>query len=87
MNRPKMWESTKLYRHGEVISTSSEYIDNHDIHEFQLIARFKYLTDSEFFAQMRSKNSEPYEMFSVTKNLSGDSLGSYYVYLVYDKRF
>lgn len=87
MNRLKMWESSKLYRNGEVISTSSEYIDNHDIHMFQLVARFKDVTDSEIFAQMKSKKSKPYEMFSVTENLSGDSLGSYYVYLVFDKRF
>lgn len=87
MNRLKMWEISKLYRNGEVISTSSEYIDNHDIYMFELVARFKYLSDSEMFAEMKSKKSKPYEMFSVTKNLSGDSLGAYYVYLVYDKRF
>lgn len=86
MNTSKMWESLKLYKAGQVISVSSEYIDNHDMFMFQLVARFKDINDAEMFAQMKSKKSKPYEMFTVTKNLVGDSLGSYYVYLVFNKR-
>ncbi|MCM1328067.1 MAG: hypothetical protein NC253_01375 [Ruminococcus sp.] len=86
MNRPKIWESTRLYKNGEVISTSSEYIDNHNMYTFYLIARFKEFSDAEIFAQIKSKNSKPFHMFSVTENLKGDTLGAYYVYVVRDIR-
>lgn len=48
----------------------------------RLLARFDSVDDVEMFAKMKSKKSRPYEMFSVTKNLSGDPLGEYYVYVV-----
>lgn len=77
----KKWEHMKLYKGGKKVAMPVD-IDNRDLYLFQLVARFKDVSDSEMFALMKSKKSRPYEMFSVTKNLSGDSLGEYYVYLV-----
>lgn len=81
----KKWENLKLYIEGKKVAIPENF--NGDNYLFTLLARFNCVADAEMFAKMKSKKSRPYEMFSVTKNLSGDPLGEYYVYTVLDTTY
>lgn len=83
----KMWENLKLYKYGKKVSMPDNFVcwekgGHYGHYMFTLVARFKDVKDAEMFAKMKSKKAEPYQAFSVTKNLSGDPLGEYYVYFV-----
>ena len=80
----KMWENLKLYKNGKKVAIPDNFVslENGGDYFFTLCARFKDIKDAENFAKMKSKKAEPWQMYTVTKNLSGDVLGEYYVYYV-----
>lgn len=75
----KKWENLKLYKDGKEVAIPDNFYDGSD-YLFSLVARFNNIEDAEFFAKFKSYSTKPWFMFSVTKNLSGDPLGEYYVY-------
>lgn len=83
----KKWEHLKLYKDGKKLVIPDNFCssDNGGDYWFTLLARFKNIEDAESFAKFKSYSSKPWFMFSVTKNLGGDSLGEYYVYEVMEK--
>lgn len=82
--KTKMWETLKLYKHGKSVPVPDDFDSEKDFgrYMFELTARFQSIEDAEMFAKIKSKNAEIWKSYSVTKNLSGDPLGEYYVYEV-----
>lgn len=80
----KNWENLKLYKGGKKVSIPDDFIafEHGGDYFFYLWARFRDVKDAEMFAKMKSKKSENWQMYTVTRNLSGDVLGEYYVYYV-----
>ena len=82
-----MFKNLKLYMIGREIEIPDNFVcwEKGGNYLFELYARFRDIKDAEMFALMKSEKSRPYEMFSVKRNLGGDLLGEYYVYLVLNK--
>lgn len=80
----KNWETLKLYKNGKKLAIPDDFVafEHGGDYFFTLCARFKDIKDAENFAKMKSKKGESFQMYTVTKNLSGDVLGEYYVYYV-----
>lgn len=88
--KTQKWENLKLYKYGKAVPMPDNFVA-HEVEKgclwgghymFELKARFKDIEDAKMFAKAKSKKAEEWQAFCVTKNLSGDPLGEYYVYLV-----
>lgn len=75
----KKWENLNLYKDGKEVAIPDNF-ENGGNYLFSIVARFNNIQDADYFAKFKSYTTKPWLMFSVTKNLIGDSLGEYYVY-------
>lgn len=82
--KTKKWENLKLYKYGKAVPMPDDFVCREwgGHYMFDLRARFRDIEDAKMFAKAKSKKAEAWEAFCVTKNLSGDPLGEYYVYFV-----